>query len=46
MGSCAGALIALLLAFVVPTLSQFGLLTIPLWLRLFVKKAEQRAKSA
>ena len=45
-GVAAGALIALLLAFVVPTFSQFGLLTIPLWLRLFVKKAEQRAKSA
>ncbi len=45
-GVAAGALIALLLAFVVPRLSQFGLLTIPLWLRLFVKKAERSANSA
>jgi hypothetical protein len=35
--------LALLLAFVVPTVSQFGLLTIPLWLRLSVRRAERKA---
>lgn len=42
-GVALGALIAFLIALVVPVWSQFGLLTIPLWLRLFVRHAERRA---
>ncbi|MEP6983456.1 MAG: TMEM175 family protein [Sphingomicrobium sp.] len=42
-GVTAGAALALLLAFFVPRLSQFALLTIPLWLRLAVKRAERSA---
>ena len=42
-GVTLGAALALVLAFYVPRLSQFGLLTIPLWLRLVVRRAEKRA---
>ncbi|HEX6740905.1 MAG TPA: TMEM175 family protein [Sphingomicrobium sp.] len=42
-GVTLGAALALLLAFIVPALSQFGLLTIPLWLRLSVRRAERKA---
>jgi uncharacterized membrane protein len=42
-GVTLGAALALLLAFFVPRLSQFALLTIPLWLRLAVKRAERSA---
>jgi len=31
------------LAFYVPQFSQFGLLTIPIWLRLAMRRAEMRA---
>ena len=41
-GVAAGAAIAFALTFVFPPISQFGLMTIPLWLRLAVKRAEQR----
>ena len=44
-GVALGALIALLLAFFIPSIGQFGLLTIPLWLRLFVKRAERQAQA-
>jgi uncharacterized membrane protein len=44
-GVTAGAALALLLAFFVPRLSQFALLTIPLWLRFAVRRAEQAAKA-
>jgi TMEM175 potassium channel family protein len=44
-GVTLGAALALLLAFVFPRISQFGLLTIPLWLRLSVRRAEKRAHS-
>lgn len=40
-GVTLGAALALLLAFVYPIASQFGLLTIPLWLRLAVRRAEK-----
>jgi hypothetical protein len=40
-----GAALALLLAFFVPRLSQFALLTIPLWLHFAVRRAEQAAKA-
>ena len=43
-GVTLGAALALLLAFFVPALSQFALMTIPLWLRLAVNRAEKRAK--
>jgi uncharacterized membrane protein len=42
-GVTLGAALALLLAFFLPRLSQFGLLTIPLWLRLAVGRAERSA---
>jgi len=42
-GVAAGAAMALAIAFPFPPLSQFGLLTIPLWLRLFTARAELRA---
>jgi len=41
-GVTLGALLALAVAFVEPRLSQFALLTIPLWLRLSVRRAERR----
>lgn len=44
-GVTLGAALALALAFVVPTFSQFGLLTIPLWLRLSVRRAERRVQA-
>jgi uncharacterized membrane protein len=44
-GVAAGAAIALALTFVVPPLSQFGLMTIPLWLRLSIARAEKRVKA-
>ena len=44
-GVTLGAALALALAFVFPRISQFGLLTIPLWLRLSVRRAEQRAQA-
>jgi len=43
-GVAAGAALAFLLAFFVPRFSQFGLMTIPLWLRLAVRRAEQGAQ--
>ena len=43
-GVAAGAAIALALTFVAPRLSQFGLMTIPLWLRWFVARAEKGVK--
>ncbi|NUR44648.1 MAG: DUF1211 domain-containing protein [Sphingomonas sp.] len=42
-GVTMGAALALILAFFVPRLSQFALMTIPIWLRLGVKRAERRA---
>jgi len=45
-GVTAGAALALILAFFVPRLSQFALLTIPLWLRLAVRRAERNAQQA
>lgn len=41
-GVTLGAALAFGLAFFVPRLSQFGLLTIPLWLKLAVARAEKR----
>jgi hypothetical protein len=41
----AGAALALALAFFVPRLSQFALMTIPFWLRLGIKRAERTAGS-
>jgi uncharacterized membrane protein len=41
-----GAALALALAFVAPRLSQFALLTIPVWLRLAVARAERAAGKA
>ena len=41
-GVTSGAALALLLAFFVPRLSQFALMTIPIWLRLAVKRAEKQ----
>jgi uncharacterized membrane protein len=41
-GVAAGAAIAFALTFIVPPLSQFGLMTIPLWLRLLVRRAERK----
>jgi len=43
-GVAGGAMIALAIAFVAPRLSQFGLLTIPIWLRLAIARAEKRAQ--
>ena len=43
-GVAAGAALALILAFFVPRFSQFGLMTIPLWLRLVVRRAERGAQ--
>jgi uncharacterized membrane protein len=40
-GVTTGAALALLLSFFVPRLAQFALMTIPLWLRLAVKRAEK-----
>ena len=44
-GVTAGAALALALAFFVPRLSQFALMTIPFWLRLGIKRAERTAGS-
>jgi uncharacterized membrane protein len=44
-GVTLGAALALLLAFFVPRLSQFALLTIPLWMRFAVRRAEQAAQA-
>jgi len=43
-GVTAGAALALALAFFVPRLSQFALMTIPLWLRFAVRRAERAAE--
>ena len=43
-GVTAGAGLALILAFFVPRWSQFALMTIPLWLRLAVHRAERAAQ--
>jgi uncharacterized membrane protein len=40
-GVAGGAVIALALAFIAPRLSQFGLLAIPIWLRLAMGRAER-----
>ena len=45
-GVAAGAAIAFALTFVVPPFSQFGLMTIPLWLRLSVRRAERKLAAA
>lgn len=45
-GVTAGAALALILAFFVPRLSQFALMTIPIWLRLAVRRAERKITSA
>lgn len=45
-GVTAGAALALILAFFVPRFSQFALMTIPLWLRLAVKRAERSVSPA
>ena len=42
-GVTLGAALALALAFVVPKLAQFALMTIPVWLRLVVSRAEKKA---
>jgi uncharacterized membrane protein len=42
----AGAAIAFALTFVFPPISQFGLMTIPLWLRLAIRRAERSAGPA
>jgi uncharacterized membrane protein len=44
-GVTLGALLALTIAFFEPRASQFALLTIPLWLRLAVRRAEKRVAS-
>lgn len=44
-GVTLGAALALLLAFFVPRLSQFALLTIPIWMRFAVRRAERAAKA-
>jgi uncharacterized membrane protein len=43
-GVAGGAALALAVAFVEPRLSQFALITIPLWLRLAVRRAEKRVR--
>jgi uncharacterized membrane protein len=45
-GVTLGALLALAVAFVEPRLSQFALLTIPVWLRLSVRRAERKFAAA
>ena len=45
-GVTIGAAVALILAFFAPRFSQFGLLTIPIWLRLAIKRAEKKAAAA
>jgi hypothetical protein len=45
-GVTAGAALALILAFFVPRLSQFARMTIPIWLRLAVRRAERKITSA
>ena len=45
-GVTMGAALALILAFFVPRLSQFALMTIPIWLRLGVKRAERKAMAS
>jgi hypothetical protein len=40
-----GAALALAIAFVEPRLSQFALITIPIWLRLAIARAEKRVKA-
>jgi uncharacterized membrane protein len=42
-GVTGGAALALAMSFVEPRFSQFALFTIPLWLKLAVRRAEQRA---
>jgi hypothetical protein len=37
-----GAAVALILAIFFPKISQFGLLTIPIWLRLAIRRAERK----
>jgi uncharacterized membrane protein len=44
-GVALGAAIAFALTFVFPPVSQFGLMTIPLWLRLSVRRAERKLKA-
>jgi len=45
-GVTLGALLALVVAFIEPRFSQFALLTIPLWLRLAVRRAERTFAAA
>jgi len=42
-GVAAGAVIAFVLNFIFPPISQFGLMTIPIWLRIATARAEKRA---
>ena len=44
-GVALGAAIAFVLTFVFPPISQFGLMTIPIWLRLSIARAERRANA-
>ena len=44
-GVTLGAALALVLAFIEPRLSQFALITIPIWLRLAIARAERRVKA-
>jgi len=44
-GVTLGAALALAIAFVEPRLSQFALITIPIWLRLAIARAEKRVKA-
>jgi hypothetical protein len=44
-GVTLGAAVALAIAFVEPRLSQFALITIPIWLRLAIARAEKHVKS-
>lgn len=44
-GVTLGAALAFVLAFFLPRLSQFGLMTIPLWLRFSVRRAEARVRA-
>ncbi len=44
-GVASGAALALLLSFFTPRLSQFALMTIPIWLRVAVSRAEKRVSA-
>ena len=45
-GVFTGAALAFVIAFFAPRLSQFALMTIPLWLRLAIRRAEHRIRPA